>query len=848
MNKIHCIVRVFLVTVLLLSGVNTAQAAPPTPSHFYGEIHVLDNPPVVGSTIQAYVPGVVAAVGTAPVTQDGSNLVYSIDVLGDDPDITGKDGGLNGDLITFRFGTRILGTRYFESGSDNPANFHPPQAIPGGPYAGNEGSAITFAGSAADWGTDIATYAWDMDSDPLTFEITGVNPIITFPSSGVFTVRLRVTDNWSGEGITPVSVTVNNVAPTVTAYSPSVAVNEGTQATNAGTVSDPGNDAVTFSASVGTAANHGDGTWGWSYTPTDGPAQSQIVTITATDADGGIGTTTFNLVVNNVGPIGTLGNNGPVLEGSPANISFSGPADASSLDTAAGFHYAFSCTNGSLAGATYANSPATPSTPCTFPDGPGAYDVRARIIDKDDGYSEYTTNVIVGNVAPTVTVNQTLVTVDEGQTAVNSGTFSDPSTDIVTLSTSAGTVVNNGNGTWSWSFLAASGPGDSGNIVITAVDDDGGSGGVLFALEVNNVAPTADAGGPYEVFEGQPVNFIGTATDPGLDDNISQFDYYWDYDYISPTFTYDASGSATVSPTYSDEGVYVAAFRVEDAQFAVGLDTTTVTILNTPPTNVSPGGPYYALLNNILNMTGTATCASVDICTYAWDLDNDGQFDDGTGPIASYTWTVEGVYTIRLQVTDDDGSSAVGTTTVTVSTVVTHSIPLAAGWNLISFNVHPADTATGAVLADIAGHFTLVYGWDASGTTAGNWLLYDAAVPFLADLTNLSELQGYWIFMTQADTLDVIGTPLPTSSIPLYDNAGGWNLVGYPSITNRDLPGAIPAAVNEIYAYHPLDSLDPWKLYDRDYPIPELNDLTVMSPGWGYWMLVTTDATWNVGY
>jgi hypothetical protein len=167
---------------------------------------------------------------------------------------------------------------------------------------------------------------------------------------------------------------------------------------------------------------------------------------------------------------------------------------------------------------------------------------------------------------------------------------------------------------------------------------------------------------------------------------------------------------------------------------------------------------------------------------------------------------------------------------------------------LISFNVHPADTSTGTVLADIAGHYSLVYAWDASGATIGNWLTYDPVVPFLASLTNLNEMQGFWILMTQADTLDVSGTPVATSSIPLYDNTGGWNLVGYPAITNRDLPGAIPAVVNEIYAYHPGDTLDPWKLFDRDFPIPELNDLTSMTPGWGYWMFVTADSTWNVAY
>src|SRR5438105_6412208 len=70
---------------------------------------------------------------------------------------------------------------------------------------------------------------------------------------------------------------------------------------------------------------------------------------------------------------------------------------------AAGFHYVFSCFGSSLATATYATSGTSSSTTCAYPDN-GSYTVRARIIDKDGGYTEYTTVVTVTNVAPTVTI------------------------------------------------------------------------------------------------------------------------------------------------------------------------------------------------------------------------------------------------------------------------------------------------------------------------------------------------------------------------------------------------------------------------------------------------------------
>ena len=57
-----------------------------------------------------------------------------------------------------------------------------------------------------------------------------------------------------------------------------------------------------------------------------------------------------------------------------------------------------------------------------------------------------------------MTVNQSTVTVNEGTTATNTGTNNDPGGDTVTLSASVGTIINNGNGTWSWSFLATPAP------------------------------------------------------------------------------------------------------------------------------------------------------------------------------------------------------------------------------------------------------------------------------------------------------------------------------------------------------------------------------------------------------
>src|SRR5207253_9332959 len=73
----------------------------------------------------------------------------------------------------------------------------------------------------------------------------------------------------------------------------------------------------------------------------------------------------------------------------------------SSADTAAGFRHAYSCTNRSPYTTPYRSSAGDASHDCTYADN-GTYTVKARIIDKDGGFSEYTTNVVVTNVAPSL--------------------------------------------------------------------------------------------------------------------------------------------------------------------------------------------------------------------------------------------------------------------------------------------------------------------------------------------------------------------------------------------------------------------------------------------------------------
>ncbi|MFZ4596123.1 MAG: tandem-95 repeat protein, partial [Verrucomicrobiaceae bacterium] len=158
-------------------------------------------------------------------------------------------------------------------------------------------------------GPDAAKFTLNPSSGELAFTTA---PDFDIPgdanADNIYLVTVTATDSNSpsASDSQDLNVTVTNVneTPVIARNTSAITVNEGNSASNTGTFSDPeGNATITLMASLGTATpNNGAGTWSWSYTPADGPDDSQIVTITANDGVNPVVTTTFALTVNNVAP------------------------------------------------------------------------------------------------------------------------------------------------------------------------------------------------------------------------------------------------------------------------------------------------------------------------------------------------------------------------------------------------------------------------------------------------------------------------------------------------------------------------------------------------------------------
>jgi plastocyanin len=79
--------------------------------------------------------------------------------------------------------------------------------------------------------------------------------------------------------------------------------------------------------------------------------------------------------------------------------------------------------------------------------------------------------------------------------------------------------------------------------------------------------------------------------------------------------------------------------------------------------------PVALVAGDTVTLTSTSThpLGADRLMAFAWDLDDDGAFDDATGATAATSFATAGAHVVALRVTDDDGDQAVARRTVTVA-------------------------------------------------------------------------------------------------------------------------------------------------------------------------------------
>ena len=194
------------------------------------------------------------------------------------------------------------------------------------------------------------------------------------------------------------------------------------------------------------------------------------------------------------------------------------------------------------------------------------------------------------------------------------------------------------------------------SVTLTVTDNDGATSSASATKIVGNLPPIASFTESAEtVYTGETIHFDASSS---FDPDGTIVSYYWDFgDGTTAT-------GIVVEHTYVDDGNYLVTLKVTDDDGATSNANAAKTVLNR--------SPFASFIENATTMlTGEAICfdasGSYDpdgvIVDYLWDF---GDGNSASGIIVNHAYADDGIYTVTLEVVDDDGASASSTSTKTI--------------------------------------------------------------------------------------------------------------------------------------------------------------------------------------
>ena len=325
-------------------------------------------------------------------------------------------------------------------------------------------------------------------------------------------------------------------------------------------------------------------------------------------------------------------------------------------------------------------------------DGFGDFTVTLQVVDADGRTAEDTLEVIVqdGNNPPTAAlVGPVDARAGQGITLDASGsTDGDPGCgDSITYNISFVDKDGNNVSIDSLEDQIELTPAQVDSLLANPTDPDNLQPVALVTLTVtDSFGQTAEDQAQIRVFGDGPIadlsasaQQVGCAAEFNLDASGSE---HGDPNGQLANFSFDLDGDGNyetdnganpvLAASITERGDSIFGVRVTDGDGKSDTAATTVTMTFQNQAPLADAGPDYdtAVINGNplpidLDASGSRDpnepCDS--IVTFAWDLDDDGQFDDADGAIiAGYTnaaWQPGAVQIINVQVTDADGLSSV---------------------------------------------------------------------------------------------------------------------------------------------------------------------------------------------
>ena len=195
---------------------------------------------------------------------------------------------------------------------------------------------------------------------------------------------------------------------------------------------------------------------------------------------------------------------------------------------------------------------------------------------------------------------------------------------------------------------------------LRVTDKRGVSGYASRTVNVNHRPVACFTHTPAAPKTGEPVLFDSACS---TDSDGTVVAASWDLDGDGYYHDVDAR---TATRTFARPGTYTVRLGVADDDDALASVTKTITVANRPPVADFAFSPADPAPGTSVTLTSNGADPDGSLASQAWDLDDDGQYDDATGPTATFTPEAARSYSIALRVVDDHGAATVAERAIVV--------------------------------------------------------------------------------------------------------------------------------------------------------------------------------------
>lgn len=220
---------------------------------------------------------------------------------------------------------------------------------------------------------------------------------------------------------------------------------------------------------------------------------------------------------------------------------------------------------------------------------------------------------------------------------------------------------------------------------VTVTDNLGATGTATVSVTVNaatttNKAPTANAGSARTIT--LPTNSVSLSGSASTDSDGTITSYRWSQVSGPNTATLTNATSVTATASNLIQGTYSFRLTVTDNGGASSSATVSVTVNAAATTNQAPvanagSAKTITLPSNSISLIGSAsTDSDGTIASYRWTQvsgPNTATLTNATYATATASNLIQGTYSFRLTVTDNDGASGSATVSITVNAAATSS-------------------------------------------------------------------------------------------------------------------------------------------------------------------------------